>query len=290
MKKLSYFIDCVRDADILHTHYANSPISNTLCFVLNLEFLKVANKNNNISAIITTTQLAEYVSEDKGLVISHNPKKDFFRLHNEFIKNGLNKMSIISSIDPSAMIAKTAVIYDHVQIGRNVVIEDFAVINSNSIIGDNSYIAQNVVIGARGMHNTMVDGKFIHVEDAGGVKIGKDCEVLSGAIVQKSYFAELVEIGNQSKISVGVKIGHGCKIGERTLIAGSAQIAGYNTIGDDVWIGPSSVLAHGLTIGNRAQIKLGSVVIKNVKENEEVSGNFAYNHGKRIRNFVREQR
>ena len=290
MRKLSYFIDCERDADILNTHYSNSPIINTVCFVLNLEFLNIANSNDNISAIITTTNLAGYVSADKGLVISDNPKKDFFILHNQLIKNGLNKMSMVDAIDPSAIIAKTAVIYNNVKIGKNVIIEDFAVINSNSIIGDNSYIAQNVVIGARGMHNTMIDGKFIIVQDAGGVKIGENCEILAGAIIQKSYFAELVEIGNQSKISVDVKIGHGCKIGNRTLIAGGAQISGYNFIGDDVWIGPSSVLAHGLTIGNKAQIKLGSIVVRNVKESEEVSGNFAYNHAKRIRNFVKEQR
>jgi len=290
MKKLSNFLDCERDAEIQHTHYATSTIAKTVCFVLTSEFLSIANKNENIVAIITTSKLASEVNPLKGLVVSTNPKKDFFHLHNLLIENGLNNIEIFNNIDKTASIADTVKIHGNVQIGKNVIIEDFVVINSNTIIEDNTYIAQNVILGARGMHNTMIDGNFLHVKDAGGVHIGKDCEILAGAIIQKSYFSEFTKIGNQTKISVGVKVGHGCILGERTLVAGSAQLAGYNTIGNDVWIGPSSVLAHGLNIGDNAQIKLGSVVVKDVKENEEVSGNFAYKHTKRIRNFIKEQR
>lgn len=258
--------------------------------MLTEEFLHTANNNSNIVAIITTEKLADRIIDEKGLVISDNPKRDFFNLHNELLAQGLNDIQISNDIDPSASISETVRIYGNVKIGKNVIIEDFAVINSNTVIGDNTYIAQNVVIGARGMHNTKVNGKFINVKDAGGVSIGNNCEVLAGAIIQKSYFSEFTKIGNDTKISVGVKVGHGCIIGERTLIAGSVQLAGYNTIGNDVWVGPSSVLAHGLQIANGAQIKLGSVVVKDVKEKEEVSGNYAYNHTKRIRNFVKEQR
>ena len=290
MKLLSSFLKCTRDANVQYTHYASSQLKNSVCFVLTEEFLKIANNNSNIVAIITTEKLADRVINEKGLAISDNPKSDFFNLHNDLLEQNLNNMKIPHEIDTSAFISDTVKIYGNVKIGKNVVIEDFAVINSNTIIGDNTYIAQNVVIGARGMHNTMVDGRFINVKDAGGVYIGDNCEILAGAIIQKSYFSEFTKIGNDTKISVGVKVGHGCVIGERTLVAGSAQLAGYNIIGNDVWIGPSSVLAHGLKIGNDAKIKLGSVVVKDIKEEEEVSGNFAYKHTKRIRNFVREQR
>lgn len=290
MKKISSYLTCVRDANIEHTYYSNSSLSNSVCFVLNIEYLTQANNNNNISAIITTKELADKVINSKGLIISDNPKKDFFQLHNRLQKDGSTTLCVKTYIDNSAIIADTAKIAKNVTIGKNVIIEDFTVINSNTIIEEGTYIASNVVIGARGMHNTLIDGEFIRVEDAGGVHIGKNCEVLAGAVIQKSYFCEFTKIGNQTKISVGVKVGHGCSIGERTLVAGSVQLAGYNDIGNDVWIGPSAVLAHGLTIGNNAQIKLGSVVVKDVQESEEVSGNFAYTHTKRVRNFIKEQR
>ncbi len=290
MKKISDFLTCVRDSEIEYTYYANSKLPKSICFVLSLEFLKKANRNDNISAIITTKELGSKVLDSKGLIISDNPKKVFFELHNTLLNNNLNALHVKNFIDSSAVVADTAKIEKNVTIGKNVIIEDFVVIRSNTIIEDGTYIASNVVIGARGMHNTLVCDEFLHVEDAGGVHIGKDCEVLAGAVIQKSYFCEFTKIGNQTKISVGVKVGHGCSIGERTLVAGSVQLAGYNSIGNDVWIGPSAVLAHGLSIGNNAQIKLGSVVVKDVKENEEVSGNFAYTHTKRVRNFIKEQR
>lgn len=290
MKLLSSFFKCSRDVNIHYTHYAHSQLKNSVCFVLTEEFLSIANNNKNIVAIITTEKLADRVTEKKGLLISDNPKRDFFNLHNALLKENLNDMQICHEIDVSANISNTAKIYDNVKIGKNVIIEDFVVIYGNTVIGDNTYIASNVVIGARGMHNTMIDGKFINVQDAGGVHIGKNCEILAGAIIQKAYFSEFTKIGDDTKISVGVKVGHGCIIGERTLVAGSAQLSGYSTIGNDVWIGPASVLAHGLNVGHNAQIKLGSVVVKDVNKNEEVSGNFAYKHTKRIRNFVKEQR
>lgn len=154
MKKLSNFLDCARDAEIQYTHYANSALPKTICFVLTSEFLGIANNNENIAAVITTNELAGGVDDSKGLVISLNPKKDFFNLHNLLIENGLNNIEILNSIDPTAIIADTVKIYGNVQIGKNVTIEDFVVINSNTIIEDNTYIAQNVTLGARGMHNT----------------------------------------------------------------------------------------------------------------------------------------
>jgi len=45
------------------------------------------------------------------------------------------------------------------------------------------------------------------------------------------------------------------------------------SIGDDVWIGGSSVICPGVSIGNRAVIAAGAVVTKNVPEDVVVAGN-----------------
>ena len=141
------------------------------------------------------------------------------------------------------------------------------------------------------MHNTRVEsGEMVHVVDAGGVVLRKGAEVLTGAIVQKSYFCGYTEVGEYAKVSNQTIIGHGSKIGNRTLIAGNCTVAGFNTIGCDVWIGPNSVLGHGLSVANEASVKMGSVVVKNVGVGEEVSGNFAYSHPKRLKNHARNTR
>jgi len=50
-----------------------------------------------------------------------------------------------------------------------------------------------------------------------------------------------------------------------------------------VWIGPNSTISDHISIGNSAIITLGSVVCKNVKSKQTVTGNFALEH----RQFVR---
>ncbi|MGL5642199.1 MAG: DapH/DapD/GlmU-related protein [Paraclostridium sp.] len=45
------------------------------------------------------------------------------------------------------------------------------------------------------------------------------------------------------------------------------------TIGDNVWIGGSSVINPGVTIGNNVVVASGSVVVKNIPDNSVVAGN-----------------
>lgn len=45
------------------------------------------------------------------------------------------------------------------------------------------------------------------------------------------------------------------------------------TIGDNVWLGGSSVINPGVTIGNNVVVASGSVVTKNVQDNVVVGGN-----------------
>jgi len=292
MRLSSFFngTELIRDAEVKLTHYADQSIDGIVCFALNESFIKKANQNEHVKAIITSEAMAHLVDKSKGLVLSSHPKKTYYELHNYMYTNGYMELIAKPSIDSSASIAKSAIIDEHVIIEEGVIIDEYAVVKSNSIIRAHTYIGPHAVIGARGMHNTKIDGHFMHVYDAGGVEIGRGCEVLAGAIIQKSYHKEMTTIGDETKVSVKVNIAHGVVVGQRTLIAGNCQIAGYTTIGNDVWIGPSSVISHSLKILDNAEIKLGSVVVRNVKENAVVSGNFAYDHNKHLKNHMKAQR
>jgi len=294
MKLVEFFNikDVIRDINIGATYYTNSEIKDTFTFALSDEFIHIANQNKNIAAIITTKELSNKVIDSKGLVISNNVKKDFFNLHNYLVFHHEMKYELkANSVSNLANISKTAHIGKNVFIGKNVEIGHFTVIEENCSIDDNTIIGDHVVIGARGLHNTRVSkDEFIHVFDAGGVKIGKNCEVLSGCVIQKSYFCEATIIEDFTKLGPLVNVGHGTKIGKRCLVTGGVVIAGFNEIGNDVWIGPSSTIAHGLKIGNNVGVKLGSVVITNLKDNENVSGNFAFSHNKHLINYTRNKR
>ncbi len=81
----------------------------------------------------------------------------------------------------------------------------------------------------------------------------------------------------------GITIGDGCLIGHNVVIAtvnhdfnpqnrASMEVKPV-TIGNNVWIGSSSIILPGVTIEDGAIIAAGSVVTKNVPKNTIVAGN-----------------
>lgn len=264
--------------------------SNTLTFCQDLFHLRVADRNNNISCIITNALLVGRIKNHKGIVVSEDPRLDFFKLYKEFTRMDLNRPDMDFGMGTHCRIHPSAVISERTWIGNNVEIGQNAVINDYSLIGSGSYIGPGVVVGAEGLLTIENKNERLIVRHAGGVDIGEKVVVLSNAVIAKSLYRSFTKIGNYSQIGILASVGHGVSIGERCIIAGNSVIAGRVTIGNNVVLGASSSIAQGIKIGNNAQTKLGSVVIKDVKESEIVSGNFASSHAQNLKNCIDRRR
>lgn len=81
-----------------------------------------------------------------------------------------------------------------------------------------------------------------------------------------------------------ITIGDYCMFGPNVQIYGAthpldpierrgAELGKPVTIGNDVWIGGSSVILPGITIGNNVVVAAGSVVCKDIPDNAVVGGN-----------------
>ncbi|MDB1921743.1 hypothetical protein PMY56_02205 [Clostridium tertium] len=115
------------------------------------------------------------------------------------------------------------------------------------------------------------------------VIIGNNVKIQYNSCIDKALYTwDNTVIGDYSKLDDLVHIEHGVKIGIRCLIASRATFGGRNILGDDSWIGLGAIISNGLILGSKVSISLGSVVTKNLKDEEEVSGNFAINHNKYI--------
>ncbi|AJI57730.1 hexapeptide repeat of succinyl-transferase family protein [Francisella philomiragia] len=264
---------------------------NLLCYALSTEYIEIANTSDNISVVITTPKYHKQVSQSKGLVIHGEPDILYAKLNNRLVLDGKNRPQMKFYIDKTANIHNTAIVSHKVWIGKNVQIGKNCIINDYSIISDNSIIEDNVVIGANGSYyKRMANNKLLRVFHAGGVYIGKDVDILANSIIQKAHDADFTYIGDGTKISVNVNVGHSSTIGKHNIITGNVQIAGRVEMGDCCWIGTSATISDSVKIGDFAKVRVGSVVVKDVAAGEQVSGNFAYSHTRRIRNFAKEQR
>jgi len=96
----------------------------------------------------------------------------------------------------------------------------------------------------------------------------------------------IILCNTQTRIGARCMISWNCSIfdgiGHRMWMKGQdeAEIEAPITIGDDVWIGPYSIIMKGVTIGNNCIVGAGSVVRRSVPPNTLVYGNPARIAGK----------
>ncbi|MCT4605431.1 MAG: UDP-3-O-(3-hydroxymyristoyl)glucosamine N-acyltransferase [Marinisporobacter sp.] len=261
-----------------------------LVFLNDSKYLPEFYRNKNISCVICSKNIFDAIKDidNMGICITDEPKELFYKFHNYLFENtNFYKKKLKNQIDDTAQIHPTAYIEDHnVIIKKGAVIEANVTILNNVYIGENTIIRAGTVIGSEGFQFIRTKNDIISVKHAGKVIIHNDVEVQANSCVCKGVFNDITEIGEKTKIDNLVHIPHGVKIGKRCLIVANAMIGGYVTIGDDVWIGPSSSIVNSIDIGDQADIKIGAVVTKNVESGQSVSGNFAIEHSKFI-NFIK---
>lgn len=254
-----------------------------LTFIENEKYIN--SLSGKVVALITTKEIGEKLKDKYGIIVSKNPRGDYFKLHNKLSSiEEYKREEFTTSIGEGCKISKLASISDkNVIIGKNVTIEEFVVVRENTIIGDNSIIRSGVILGGEGYEYKRIDGIIMNVNHCGGVIIENNVEVQYNSCIDKALYPwDNTIIGEYSKLDNLVHIEHGVKVGKRCLIASRATFGGRTVIGDDSWVGLGAIISNGLILGNKVSISLGSVVTKNLNDGEKVSGNFAINHDRFI--------
>lgn len=262
---------------------SNATHPNSLTFLDNRKFLQEVLQNTNITGIITLASYEEEILKKKSnltVIVSDDPRHDFFVLQNLFAEAAREKNTVKSQIHPSAKIHSTAYIAEfNVVIGENVIVEPHVSVLEDVEIGANSIIRAGVVLGAEGFEHKRTSKGILSVKHDGKVIIGKNVEIGSNSAVSKGFIYRNTTLGDETKLDNLVHVAHGVQIGKRCFLPASCMIAGSTTIEDDVWIGPNASISSQLHIGQGAFVTLGSVVTKNVEPGGRMTGNFAIPHG-----------
>jgi len=223
-------------------------------------------------------------------------------------QSGIHPSAVIDAnckIDPTAYISAQVVIGADVEIGANVVIGPACVLLDGVKIGDNTELVANVtickgvsigsdallhpgaVIGADGFGIANDHGRWIKVPQVGTVQIGNNVEIGANTTIDRGAIEDTI-IANGVKIDNLVQIAHNVNIGEHTVIAGCAGVAGSSTIGAHCALAGGAGVAGHLNICDGVQITGMALVTKSISVPGVYSAGFpAEPNHKWHRNVVR---
>lgn len=183
-------------------------------------------------------------------------------------------------IDPSAKLANNvtvgpfSVIGADVEIGAGTVIESHVVINGPTKIGADNKIYSFAAIGGDPQDKKYA-GEVTQLEIGDRNVIREYCTISRGT----AQDAGITRIGNDNWIMATVHIAHDCQIGNNTIFANSATLAGHVTIEDFAILGGFTLVHQFCKVGAHCFTAMNSVISKDVLPFTMISGHMAKPHG-----------
>lgn len=187
------------------------------------------------------------------------------------------------------MIAKTAIIYPHVELGSNVTIEDYCIIGASFVghkgertsIGDNAVIRSHTVIYAGNIIGRgFMTGNKVNIRELNN--IGDDVSIGTHSIVEHHItIADGVRVHSQVFIPEFSTLESNAWIGPNVVLTNAkypkSPDAKKNlkgpTIKRGAKIGANSTILPAVVIGQNALIGAGSVVVDDIEEGAVAVGN-----------------
>jgi UDP-N-acetylglucosamine acyltransferase len=169
-------------------------------------------------------------------------------------------------VDPSATVAPTARIHPDAVIGPGVRIGEFCVIESDVVLGAGCLLEPYVYIKrwtTMGERNQISAGTVLGTDpldknftgERSYLRIGDGNTIREHYTVSRGTKPESVtEIGHDNYIMTSGHIAHNCIIGNNTVIASCALVAGYVEVEDRAFISGGVVIHQFSKIGRLAMI------------------------------------
>jgi UDP-N-acetylglucosamine acyltransferase len=169
-------------------------------------------------------------------------------------------------VDPSASVAPTARIHSAARIGPQVKIGEFAIVEEDVEIGAYCriepyvYVKRWTTVGER---NEISAGTVLGTDpldkhftgERSYLRIGNDNIIREHYTISRGTQPESVtEIGDGNYIMTSGHIAHNCRIGNQTVIASCALVAGHVDVEDQAFISGGVVIHQYSKIGRLAMI------------------------------------
>ena len=206
-------------------------------------------------------------------IVCDNPNAYFARVSQLFNP----RTSQPEGIHPSASVAPGARLAPRVSIGAGCVVGEGVQIGEDSClypgvvvypgcrIGARAIIHSGAVIGADGFGLANEGGRWIKIPQIGAVTIGDDVEIGANTTIDRGTLEDTV-IESGVKLDNQIQIGHNCRIGAHTAMAGCVGVAGSTSIGSHCAIGAAAMILGHLSICDHTQVSACSVISHSIRK------------------------
>jgi UDP-3-O-[3-hydroxymyristoyl] glucosamine N-acyltransferase len=155
---------------------------------------------------------------------------------------------------------------ENVKIGSNCIIYPGVKIYHECVIGNNCIIHASTVIGSDGFgFAPLPDRSYKKIPQTGNVLIEDDVEIGSNVSIDRATMGSTI-IRKGVKLDNLVQIAHNVEVGEHSVMAGQAGIAGSTKLGKYMVVGGQVAISGHLQIANGNQFGGQSGVNTNIKE------------------------
>ena len=177
-------------------------------------------------------------------------------------------------IADDVMIGPYSVIGEHVEIGSGTRVGAHAVITGHTRIGQHNQIFHFVSLG-EAPQDKKYAGEPTRLEIGDHNVIREFCTFNTGTVQQQG----VTTIGSHNWIMAYVHIAHDCVVGDHTIFANNASLAGHVEIGDWAILGGFTGVHQFCKIGAHVMTAISSVVFKDIPPFIMAAGQPAAPHG-----------
>ncbi|MGA8055015.1 MAG: UDP-3-O-(3-hydroxymyristoyl)glucosamine N-acyltransferase [Burkholderiales bacterium] len=187
------------------------------------------------------------------------------------------RISSSAAVGPHCHIGPEADLGEHVLLGAGCVIGQGVRIGVGSrlaarvtvyagcVLGARAIVHSGVVIGADGFGFAREQSGWLKIPQIGRVLIGDDVEVGANTTIDRGALDDTV-IEDGVKLDNQIQIGHNCRIGAHTAVAGCVGIAGSSTIGRNCMIGGAAMITGHITIADNVVVSGGTLISRSITE------------------------
>ena len=190
------------------------------------------------------------------------------------------------------MIHPTAIIHPGARLGQQVSVGPYSIIGEFVEIGDNTVIGPHVVISGRtriGRDNRIFQFCSLGEEPQDKKYAGEPtCLEIGDRNTVREFCTfnvgtaqdvGITRVGDDNWIMAYVHIAHDCQVGNRTVFANNAQLAGHVHIDDWTVLGGYTGVHQFCRIGAHTMTAVGTVVLQDIPPFVMAAGNTATPYG-----------